>query len=272
MADKNFEMVLIESSKRSSGSSTSFDFLLSRPVKNVYRIDLLFASLNNTFYTFKKTDIFVWHEVFFDRSVGVIWDPVTGEPDYSMTPVRKEFYFTDSSLSVDEFVDYIENKMNALTDSLKKDYKVSYDQSTFKLVVENTDVQDKRFKLDFTLPNSIFKKAGFEQKLYPPVNKIQSDKSMMLNSSEYILININRFGSNISTKAGTGSFFIPSQSVRGDLIAFNSASNFDQSLETTNLNISDMHVQVLDDEGTLLESDSEINLKLLLRCYKYIQM
>ena len=131
------------SSKRSSGSSTSFDFLLSRPVKNVYRIDLLFASLNNTFYTFKKTDIFVWHEIFFDRSVGVI-DPVTGIVDYSLPPVRKEFYFTDSSLSVDEFVDYIENQMNALSDSLKKDYKVSYDQSTFKLVVENTENDNRQ--------------------------------------------------------------------------------------------------------------------------------
>ena len=95
---------------------------------------------------------------------------------------------------------------------------------------------------------------------------------MILNSSEYILINVNRFGSNISTKNGTGSFFIPSQSIRGDMIAYNEASNFQQSIDVVNLNLSDLHIQILDDEGTLFESDSEINLKLLLRCYKRIQM
>ena len=44
MDNKNYEMVLIESSKRDQGTSTSFNFSISRPIKNIYRIDLLYAS------------------------------------------------------------------------------------------------------------------------------------------------------------------------------------------------------------------------------------
>ena len=51
MDNKNYEKFLIESSKRDQGTSTSFNFSLSRPIKNIHRIDLLYASLNNTFYT-----------------------------------------------------------------------------------------------------------------------------------------------------------------------------------------------------------------------------
>ena len=63
MNNNNYEMVLIESSKRDQGTSTSFNFSLSRPIKNIYRIDLLYASLNNTFYTFRSTDVFKWNEI-----------------------------------------------------------------------------------------------------------------------------------------------------------------------------------------------------------------
>ena len=45
----NYEMVLIESSKRSQGTSTQFQFKLPKPARDVYKIDLLYASLNNTF-------------------------------------------------------------------------------------------------------------------------------------------------------------------------------------------------------------------------------
>ena len=144
--------------------------------------------------------------------------------------------------------------------------------SNFKLIIQNTDTENKKFQLDFSHSNSVYKKAGFDKKLYEGTNYITSDTSMILNSSEYILINVNRFGSNISTKNGTGSFFIPSQSIREDMIAYNESSNFQQTIDVVNLNLSDLHIQILDDEGTLLESDSEINLKLLLRCYKRIQM
>lgn len=269
MDDKNYEMVLIESSKRDQGSSTNFDFSLSRPIKNIHRIDLLYASLNNTFYTFRSSDVFKWNEIYYDRQLGVI-DVTTGEISYDLPPQAKQFYFTDSSLSVDEFANYIETNMNAVTD--RKEYKVTYDASNFKLTIQNMDTENKKFQLDFLQSSSIAKKAGFDKKLYESTNSITSDSSMMLNSSEYILININRFGSNISTKNGTGSFFIPSQSIRGDMIAYNESSNFQQSIDVVRLNLSDLHIQILDDEGTLLESDSEINLKLLLRCYKKIQM
>ena len=269
MDEKNYEMVLIESSKRDQGTSTNFDFSLSRPIKNIHRIDLLYASLNNTFYTFRSSDVFKWNEIYYDRSMGVI-DIDTGEISYDLPPVPKQFNFTDSSLSIDEFVDYIEKNMNALTD--RKEYKVSYDPSNFKLNVQNMDTENKKFQLDFSQSSSIAKKAGFDKKLYEETNHITSDTSMILNSSEYILVNINRFGSNISTKNGTGSFFIPSQSIRGDMIAYNEATNFQQTIDVVSLNLSDLHIQILDDEGSLLESDSEINLKLLLRCYKKIQM
>ena len=270
MDTKNYEMVLIESSKRDQGTSTSFNFSLSRPIKNIYRIDLLYASLNNTFYTFRSSDVFKWNEIYYDRSLGVI-DIDTGEISYDLPPQSKQFYFTDSSLSVDEFANYIETNMNALTDR-EGSFKVTYDNSNFKLVIENTDILNKKFELDFSHDNSIYKKAGFDKKKYEAANIFTSETSMVLNSSEYILINVNRFGSNISTKNGTGSFFIPSQSIRGDMIQYNEATNFQQTIDTVNLNLSDLHIQVLDDEGTLLESDSEINLKLLLRCFKRIQM
>ena len=49
----NFELVLIESSKRASGISTQFNFKLPKPCRDVYQIDLLYASLINTFFTFR---------------------------------------------------------------------------------------------------------------------------------------------------------------------------------------------------------------------------
>jgi hypothetical protein len=107
MDEKNYEMILVESSKRDQGTSTSFDFSLSRPIKNIHRIDLLYASLNNTFYTFRSSDVFKWNEIYYDRSMGVI-DIDTGEISYDLPPVPKQFNFTDSSLSIDEFADYIE--------------------------------------------------------------------------------------------------------------------------------------------------------------------
>ena len=269
MDEKNYEMVLIESSKRDQGTSTNFNFSLSRPIQNIHSIDLLYASLNNTFYTFRSSDVFKWNEIYYDRSVGVI-NVITGEISYDLPPQSKQFYFTDSSLSVDEFAQYIETNRNALTD--RKEYKVTYDASNFKLTIQNMDTENKKFQLDFSHSSSIAKKAGFEKKLHESTTSITSDTSMILNSSEYILININRLGSNISTKNGTGSFFIPSQSIRGDMIAYNEASNFQQTIDVVSLNLSDLHIQILDDEGSLLESDSEINLKLLLRCYKKIQM
>ena len=64
MTDKrtNYELVLIESDKRSQGTSTQFNFKLPKPCKDVYQIDLLYASLNNTFYTFTVMDTFQWIE------------------------------------------------------------------------------------------------------------------------------------------------------------------------------------------------------------------
>jgi hypothetical protein len=95
---------------------------------------------------------------------------------------------------------------------------------------------------------------------------------MSLNSSEFILVNINKFGCGISTKQGSGTFFIPSQSNRGDLIQFNQQTNFTQTVHVGNLDLSEMQLQILDDNGSLLGTNSEINLKLLLKCYKFIQM
>ena len=180
MDNTNYEMVLIESSKRDQGTSTSFRFSLSRPIKNIHRIDLLYASLNNTFYTFRSSDVFKWNEIYYDRSVGVI-DIDTGEIRYDLPPQSKQFNFTDSSLSIDEFADYIELNMNASTD--RKEYKVSYDPSNFKLIIQNTDIDNKKFELDFSQSSSIAKKAGFDKKLYTGTNYITSETSMILNSS-----------------------------------------------------------------------------------------
>ena len=95
---------------------------------------------------------------------------------------------------------------------------------------------------------------------------------MSINSSEFILVNIVKFGCGISTKMGAGTFFIPSQSNRGDLIQFNQNTNFEQTVNVGNLDLSELTIQILDDNGSLLGSESEINLKLLLKCYKFIQM
>ena len=160
MNNNNYEMVLIESSKRDQGTSTSFNFSLSRPIKNIYRIDLLYASLNNTFYTFRSPDVFKWNEIYYDRTVGEI-DIITSLITYELPPQSKQFYFTDSSLSIDEFADYIETQMNNQTD--RKEYKVTYDASNFKLIIQNTDTENKKFQLDFSHSNSVYKKAGFDK-------------------------------------------------------------------------------------------------------------
>lgn len=299
MTDKrtNYELVLIESDKRAQGTSTQFNFKLPKPCKDVYQIDLLYASLNNTFYTFSNTDTFQWIEKFEPVSTPVIIpaydetvttyhpldlmqvNPTTEtihHPERTemqmITPpdIPLSFNFNNSSLSVDEFVLYIKTSMNMYSSS--KNYNVSYDPSNFKLKITNSDTTKKKFSLDFLPDNSIFRKAGFEKKLYDPTNSIVSETSMSLNSSEFILVNINKFGCGINTKMGTGTFFIPSQSNRGDLIQFNQQTNFPQTVFTGNLDLSDMQLQILDDNGSLLGTNSEINLKLLLKCYKFIQM
>ena len=271
MNTKNYEMVLIESSKRDSGSSTEFNFKFQRPINNVQEIELLYASLNNTFYTFSTKDEFVFTEHFLPRWVDIIVDDVISQLLISPGPdVTHKFNFQDSSLSVDEFVDYIKEKMNSLSET--GNYDVIYDVAKFQMTIFNTDLDIKTFSLDFSSPHSIFKKGGFDNKIYDFGNSFTSESSMSLNSSEYILININKIGSHISTKNGTGVFFIPSQSIRGDLISYNEASNFKQIVDTTNLQLSDIVVQVLDENGSILLSDSEINLKLLLKCYKSIPM
>ena len=71
--------------------------------------------------------------------------------------------------------------MNASTD--RKEYKVSYDPSNFKLIIQNTDIDNKKFELDFSQSSSIAKKAGFDKKLYTGTNYITSETSMILNSS-----------------------------------------------------------------------------------------
>ena len=53
--------------------------------------------------------------------------------------------------------------MNAQTD--RKEYKVTYDASNFKLIIQNTDTENKKFELDFSHSNSIAKKAGFDKKI-----------------------------------------------------------------------------------------------------------
>ena len=293
----NFELVLIESSKRVNGTSTKFNFKLPKPCRDVYQIDLLYASLNNTFYTFTETDTFNWIESFSPRLIPVVipaYDetvisfddldflhlspihtivhhPETTEQQMKTPPdIPLSFNFQTSSLSVDEFVAYIKSNMNLISSS--KNYNVTYDPSNFKLRIANTDTTNKKFSLDSTPDSSVIKKAGFEKKLYDPTNSIQSTTSMSLNSSEFVLVNINRLGCGISSKMGTGTFFLPSQSNRGDLIQFNQNTNFEQSVFVGNLDLSELQIQVLDDNGSLLGSESEINLKLLLKCYKFIQM
>ena len=293
----NYELVLIESDKRSQGTSTQFNFKLPKPCKDVYQIDLLYASLNNTFYTFTVMDTFQWIEKMEPRLTPVViaaydeeiisYDPldvfqihpireIVNHPEHTEMLMRTPpdvpliFHFLNSSLSVDEFVLYIKNNMNLMSSS--KNYNVSYDPSNFKLKITNDDTSNKKFSLDFTSDNSIVKKAGFQKKLYDPTNSIISDGSMSLNSSEFILVNINKFGCGINTKMGAGTFFIPSQSNRGDLIQFNQQTNFTQTVHVGNLDLSEMHLQILDDNGSLLGTNSEINLKLLLKCYKFIQM
>ena len=294
---RNYEIILIESSKRSQGTSTHFQFKLPKPCRDVYQIDLLYASLNNTFYTFTEMDCFQWIEIFPPRMTTVVIPEFNEEVIYydvtdilhehpltniinhpqrteqqMITPpdIPLSFHFQNSSLSVDEFVLYLKANMNNISSS--KNYNVSYDPSNFKLTIMNTDTTHKLFSLDFNQDGSISKKAGFERKLYTATNSIVSDSSMSLNSSEFILVNINRFGCGISTKMGAGTFFIPSQSNRGDLIQFNQNTNFEQRVYTGNLDLSDLQLQILDDNGCLLGSESEINLKLLLKCYKFIQM
>jgi hypothetical protein len=271
MNKKNYEMILIESSKRENGSSTEFNFKFQRPITNVQEIELLYASLNNTFYTFSSKDEFVFTETFLPRWIDIDVDGVMSRLLIPPGPnVTHKFNFQDSSLSVDEFVDYIKENMNLLSET--GTYDVIYDVSKFQMTIFNIDADYKKFSLDFSSANSIYKKGGFEQKVYDFSNSFTSEKSMSLNSSEYILVNINKIGSHISTKNGTGVFFIPSQSLRGDLISFNASSNFRQIVDTTNLQLSDIIVQVLDENGSILLSDSEINLKLLLKCYRSIPM
>ena len=104
MNKKNYEMILIESSKRESGTSTEFNFKLQRPIHNVQEIELLYASLNNTFYTFSSKDEFVFTETYNPRWVDVIVDDVISRLLLPPGPdITQRFTFHDSSLSVDEF-------------------------------------------------------------------------------------------------------------------------------------------------------------------------
>ena len=165
----NYEMVLIESSKRSQGTSTQFQFKLPKPARDVYKIDLLYASLNNTFYTFTSMDNFKFVESFPARMTSVII-PAYNETIITyddldllhMIPINTVVNYPErieqqmikppdiplnSSLYVDEFVLFIKTNMNNISSS--KNYIVSYDPSNFKLKISNSDTSNELFSLDF---------------------------------------------------------------------------------------------------------------------------
>jgi hypothetical protein len=241
MSSDNYEYILIDSYKRSKGSPSDFVYELNRPIRDIKRLELVYSSFSNTILTF-TTDDFLY---------------LIQEGQSNVISIR----FENQSLTSDEFVTFLSSKLNS---EGRSGYAVSIDNKTFKITLSNNSTN---FKILFSYQNSVYRRLGFKNEDTPFRAIHTSDYVSNLEASDYLLIQIRNVATLITTKNTSGTFFIPVVSSRYEVQTINENQSFNQSIYTGNLDLSNIDIKILDDEGELIKSN-ELNLKLLLKCYK----
>ena len=169
--------------------------------------------------------------------------------------------FISGSFTSEEVLDFIKTALNS---SGRSGYDITLSPSTFKITITNSS---KPFKLLFSYPDSVYRRLGYKN-----VNTILSTYHTSsyvanLESSDYLLIQIKNIATVITNKETSACFFIPVISTRYEVQTINENQSFNQTIPTYNLDLSDLHVKVLSDEGDVIDS-AELNLKMLIKCYK----
>ena len=235
----NYEYVIVDSFKRSSGTSTNFTYNLNRSVRSINAISLEYASFSNTLLAFTTNDKLVFSE--------------------ALGNFNKVITFEDKSYSIDELILHIKTQLNALGTA---GYNIVYVDNTFKLIFSNPNAL---FKLQFS-SSSIAHQLGFS-----PVDTLllythTSNFSVSLDPTDYLLVNISGINTIITDKTTSGCFVLPVTVARSDIQTFNSQNNFTQLIPNLNLDLSSFQVVLIDDKGQVAKS-TELNLKLIIKCY-----
>lgn len=209
---QNYEYILVDSSKRSSGSACDFSYELNRPVRDIKKLELVYSSLSNTILTFTDQDYFHFQE-----------NPYTFEPG-----TNNKFYFEEEVVDIlddDNYFDYIEFEYNTLDqsdrtlvlieknlisneiistpiilsyndytswmlvniltatfnhDSQSKQYVITYTNNKLQIINQNSDYT---FSLDFSAATnikSLYHQLGFEEQVYDFTSNLTSPNNVAL--------------------------------------------------------------------------------------------
>jgi len=239
----SIEYVLIDSYRRTSGNPTNFKYQLSRPIRNVYQIDLVYCSFSNTLLTFKSSDKLVILEI----------------GGTTLTIV-----FENRSYSIDELTQHLTDQLNAQSTFV---YTVTYSENNFKLNISSTT----QFSINF-IETTIGRQLGFNESFngygyYTPYSlSIESHNVLNLDATDYLLVNIDKLGSIVNSFKSAGTFFLPLTVARGQVELYTEKQNFKQSVMCQNLDFSTFNIMLLNDDGEIANC-SETNMKMLLRCH-----
>ena len=185
----------------------------------------------------------------------------TSEPSTVFQGEIKSIQFENGSYTSDDILEFLKLKLNS---EGRSGYDAQISLSNFKIKISN---ETKKFMIYFSKDNSVFKRFGFQQKDTGYLNQHISDYTASLESSDYILVQIRGVSTPITNKKTSGCFFIPIISSRYEVQTINENQSFNQLIYTGNLDLSTLDIKLLNDEGNVLESE-ELNLKMLIKCYK----
>ena len=169
--------------------------------------------------------------------------------------------FDNGSFTSDEILTFLKTRLNVFG---RTGYDVTISLSTFKITISNNL---KKFMIYFFFPKSVWRRFGFKQQNTEYKNSHTSDYTASFESSDYLLVQIHKIPTPITNKNTSACFFIPIVSTRYEVQTINENQSFNQSIKVCNLDLSDIRITLLDDEGEIIKS-SELNFKMLIKCYK----
>ena len=239
---------------------SSFD-MINRTYKGNYQVDILNSKLiiTNNITPFRV--IIKTNSILFNFINNEFLNSHTSLSSTIFQNNMNSIQFENGSYTSDDILEFLKLKLNS---EGRSGYDAQISLSNFKINISN---ETKKFKIFFSKDDSVFKRFGFQQKDTLYLNEHISDFTASLESSDYILVQIRGVSTPITNKKTSGCFFIPIISSRYEVQTINENQSFNQCIYTGNLDLSTMDLKLLNDEGDILSS-SELNLKMLIKCYK----
>ena len=157
--------------------------------------------------------------------------------------------FENGSFTSNDILEFLKSRLNSFE---RSGYDVYISLSTFKITISNAS---KKFMIFFKKDNSVWKKFGFKQENTKYLNEHTSDYTASLESSDYILVQIKNVPTPITNKNTSGTFFIPIISSRYEVQTISENQSFNQCITVNNLDLSDVHIKLLNDEGDIINSE-----------------